>query len=90
MSTLVSNVAHAPAAQVADQPVAHPQKATSITPLAPSHATRVAPDTVKISTAAQALQELTESAAQTTREASAGDVQAKALLAKQAAAHATK
>lgn len=42
-------------------------------------------DTVQISAAAQALQEATESAAQTTREANAGDIQAKHLLAKEAA-----
>jgi hypothetical protein len=47
-----------------------------------------ATDTVKISVAAQALQEATETQAQTTKEAGSGDVQAKRLLAQEAAAHA--
>jgi hypothetical protein len=41
---------------------------------------------VNISAAAQALQEATESQAQTAREANSGDSQAKRLLAKEAAA----
>jgi len=45
-------------------------------------------DTLQISAAAKALQEITETSAQTAREASSGDVQAQRLLAKQAAAHA--
>jgi hypothetical protein len=40
---------------------------------------------VKISVAAQALQEATETQAQTTKEAGSGDVQARRLLAQQAA-----
>src|SRR4029077_8616882 len=47
-----------------------------------------ATDTVKISVAAQALQEATETQAQTTKEAGSGDLQAKRLLAQEAAAHA--
>jgi hypothetical protein len=46
-------------------------------------------DTVKISVVAQALQEATETQAQTTKEAGSGDVQARRLLAQEAAAHAT-
>jgi hypothetical protein len=46
-----------------------------------------AADTVKISVAAQALQEATETQAQTTKEADSGDVQARRLLAQEAAAH---
>lgn len=42
-------------------------------------------DTVRISVAAQALQEVAEMPAQTAREANAGDIQAKHLLAKEAA-----
>ena len=48
-----------------------------------------ATDTVKISVVAQALQEATETQAQTTKEAGSGDVQARRLLAQEAAAHAT-
>ena len=47
-----------------------------------------ATDTVKISVVAQALQEATETRAQTTREAGSGDVQAQRLQAKEAAAQA--
>jgi len=42
---------------------------------------------VKISNAAKILQEATETQAQTTKEAGAGDLQARALLAREAAAH---
>jgi hypothetical protein len=47
-----------------------------------------ATDTVKISVGAQALQEATETQAQTTKEAGSGDVQARRILAQEAAAHA--
>jgi len=47
-----------------------------------------ATDTVKISVVAQALQEATETQAQTTKEAGSGDVQARRLLAQEAAARA--
>ena len=72
----------------------HVQAQTAVQPSAarqPAPAPKAQPavtDTVKISAAAQALQEATETSVQTTREASSGDVQAKALLARQAAAHA--
>jgi hypothetical protein len=46
-----------------------------------------AADTVQISTAAQALQEATETQVQTAKEARSGDVQAVRLLAKETAAH---
>jgi len=45
-------------------------------------------DTVKISVVAQALQEATETQVQTTKEAGSGDVQARRLLAQEAAARA--
>jgi hypothetical protein len=45
-------------------------------------------DTVQISNAAKVVQEATETQAQTAKEARAGDLQAKALLAREAAAHA--
>jgi hypothetical protein len=47
-----------------------------------------AADTVKISVAAQAMQEASETQAQTTKEAGSGDVQAQRLQAKEAAANA--
>ena len=59
-----------------------------VRPPAPSSQPAVT-DTVKISVAAQALQEATETQAQTTKEAGSGDVQARRLLAQEAAAHAT-
>jgi hypothetical protein len=45
-------------------------------------------DTVTISAAKQIVQESLENSAQTTREAASGDLQAKRLLAKEAADHA--
>jgi hypothetical protein len=69
-------------AQAAVQPPAARQPAAAGKPQA------AATDTVKISVAAQALQEATETQAQTTKEASAGDVQAQRLQAKEAAASA--
>ena len=44
-------------------------------------------DTVQISAAAQALQEVTETQVQTAKEARSGDLQAVRLLAKETAAH---
>ena len=44
-----------------------------------------ATDTVKISTAAKALQELTETSTQTPKEAASGDTQAQRLLTKESA-----
>jgi hypothetical protein len=46
-------------------------------------------DTVQISNAAKILQEATETQAQTVKEAGTGDLQARALLAREAAAHAS-
>jgi hypothetical protein len=43
-------------------------------------------DTVQLSPAAQALQEATETVAQTTKEANSGDLQARRLLSQEAAA----
>jgi hypothetical protein len=58
----------------------------------PKAAPKVQPaDTVQISSAAkQALQEATETAAQTAKEAQSGDLQAQKLLAKEAAAQAAQ
>ena len=47
-------------------------------------------DTVTISAAAQALQEATETSAQTAKEARSGDIQAQHLLAREAAAEEAK
>jgi hypothetical protein len=52
----------------------------------PAPQTQAAPaDTVRLSAAASLRQELTETSVQTAREASHGDIQAKNLLAKEAA-----
>ena len=75
----------APAA--ATQPTTKPETTPSPTPQ-PSPQTKARPtstDTVKISAAAAQQQELTETSAQTVREASHGDQQARNLLARQAA-----
>ena len=69
-------------AQAAVQPSAARQPAPA------ERAQPAAADTVKISVAAQALQEATETQAQTTKEAGSGDVQAQRLQAKEAAANA--
>jgi hypothetical protein len=81
MSDPVSGVQSAPAAAAA--PVVHRKAVPEVQP-------KVLPkDTVSLSSAAQsALEESSETQAQTTKEATAGDLQAKRLLAKQAAAHA--
>ena len=86
---------NAPATPSADQSAVASQKAATPAPVssqASSPATTSttpstpAADTVKISSAAQqALQESRETPAQTTKEASLGDLQAKHLLAKLAA-----
>jgi hypothetical protein len=60
---------------------------TSHPPSSKAKAAAVPTDTVKISSAASALmQEVTETSAQTAKEAGAGDIQAQKLLAKAAAA----
>lgn len=64
------------------------QPSTSSSTASSSSATSVPVDTVTISSAAQAmLKEITETSAQTTKEANAGDHQAQRLLAKEAAEH---
>ncbi len=68
-------------------PAARPPVPAQPAPLKPLPA---ATDTVKISVAAQALQEATETQAQNTKEASSGDVQARRLLAQEAAARVVK
>jgi hypothetical protein len=56
----------------------------------PAQAKPTAPaDKVTLSAAKQIAQEAVETSAQTTKEAAGGDIQAKRLLAKEAAAHAS-
>jgi len=83
-SQMVSPVTSPPQvqAQAAVQPPAARQPAPAEKPQP------AATDTVKISVAAQALQEATETQAQTAKEAGSGDAQAQRLQAKEAAAHA--
>jgi hypothetical protein len=74
----------APASQPASNVQVSPQTSTTSSDPKPS----VPVDTVTISSAARALtQELHETPAQTQREANAGDLQAKRLMAREAAAH---
>jgi hypothetical protein len=75
----VNSAAHQP--QAAVQPSQTRQAARASTP-------PPVKDTVQISNAAKILQEATESQAQTVKEAGAGDLQARALLAREAAARA--
>ena len=80
------------ATQVQAQPAVQLPAARPPTPPQPQPAVKpqaAVTDTVKISVVAQALQEATETQAQTTKEAGSGDVQARRLLAQEAAAHAT-
>jgi len=79
---MINPISHATQAQSAPQPARQPAP--------PAKAQPTPTDTVHISQAAQAaraiIQEVTESQAQTTREAAAGDVQARTLLSREAAA----
>jgi hypothetical protein len=80
-------ITSAPHAAVSTQPAVQPKAATQ-QPASQSASAKVQPapvDTVQISAAAQALKEATENPAQTAREAAGGDIQAKRLLAKEAA-----
>ncbi len=80
MISPVSSAPHAqPAAAVQPSPARQPARAAA--PQAP------VTDTVKISNAAKILQEAIETPAQTAKEAGSGDLQAKALLAREAASH---
>jgi hypothetical protein len=76
MSTPITHVTQA---QPADQPAAARQPSPQVKPQP------VPTDTVKLSAAASLRKELTETAVQTAREASQGDIQARNLLAKEAA-----
>jgi hypothetical protein len=70
------------------QPQAAAQPSQTRQPAQASTAKTTVTDTVQISTAAKILQEATETPSQTAKEAVSGDRQAKALLAREAAAHA--
>jgi hypothetical protein len=76
MVSPISHVTQSQAAQPASTP--RPAQAPAQPPPAPT-------DTVQLSAAALLQKELTETSAQTASEASHGDVQAKNLLAKEAA-----
>jgi hypothetical protein len=82
---MISPVSNAPQAQahaaVQPSPAAQPARAT-----APRAAVT---DTVQLSSAAKIQQEAIESPVQTAKEAASGDRQAKALLAREAADHAS-
>jgi hypothetical protein len=80
MSIAITSAAHA---AVSTQPALQPKAATQQP--APAKLQPAPADTVQISAAAQALKEATENPAQTAKEAAGGDVQAKRLLAKEAA-----
>ncbi len=87
MSISVSSATHVQT-PVAVQPAAARQPGSNPQPTPQVKAQPAATDTVKISAAAQALQEAIETPTQTAKEARSGDTQAKKLLAKEAAAHA--
>jgi len=72
--------------QAASQPSPARQPAPAAAPQPPAAIT----DTVKLSVAAQIRQEAIETPAQTAKEAASGDRQAKALLAREAAASASE
>ena len=84
MSNTITSASHAQAvAQTTSKPTtAALQPAASKPQAAPR-------DTVQISNASKILQEAVETSAQTSKEAAAGDIQAKNLLAREAAAHAS-
>jgi len=84
MSIAITSASHA---AVSTQSAVQPKAATK-QPASQSASAKVQPapvDTVQISAAAQALKEAIENPAQTAREAAGGDIQAKRLLAKEAA-----
>lgn len=89
MTISVSNSTHAPVT-VGVQPATN-QSAATAKPQPQAQAT-AAPrpvDTVTISAGAKAVQEATETQAQTAHEASSGDAQARSLLARELAAKAS-
>jgi hypothetical protein len=76
---MLNPITHATQAHPADQ------AATARQPAPQSKPQSAPQDTVKLSAAASLRQELTETSVQTAREASHGDIQAKNLLAREAA-----
>jgi hypothetical protein len=76
----------------ASQSQAVAQPATVATPTAQpkGQATAIPQDTVQISAAAKAMQEMTETPAKTAKEAAGGDMQARHLLDREAAARSTE
>lgn len=89
----ISNLTQTHAAATQETSTATTQKTSATTQSSPSSQSKTQSiatpvDTVQISAAAKALQEITESPAQTSKEAASGDVQAQHLLAKEKAAEA--
>lgn len=91
----ISNLTQTHAAATQETSTATTQKTSATTPSTTTPSTQsktqsssIPVDTVQISAAAKALQEITESPAQTSKEAASGDVQAQHLLAKEKAAEA--
>jgi len=78
MISSVSNASHV-------QPQAAVQAPSTRQPAQAAAPKAAVTDTVQISNAAKILQEATETQAQTAKEAGSGDLQAKALLAREAA-----
>jgi hypothetical protein len=79
----ISDVSHTQASQDSSRTAAARQAAPQPKPEQPPPAA-----TVKLSAAASAIQEATESSVQTAKEANAGDIQARNLQAREAAAKA--
>jgi hypothetical protein len=77
------------ATQIQAPAAVQPSAARQPAPATAAKAQPAATDTVKISVAAQAAQELIETSVQTAKEARTGDVQALTLQAKEAAAQET-
>jgi hypothetical protein len=77
----ISNVSHSQTQAIDAQPRVSRQAPPQSKPQQPSPAV-----TVKLSGTAAAIQEATETSVQTTREANNGDIQARNLLAREAAA----
>ncbi len=91
-SNVISHVSPTATPHVAPQPTVVPENNTQAPqpPTAKPAPTVKASDSVKISAAAQAMQETIETPAQTAKEAAGGDVQARHLLAREAAEKAAE
>ena len=83
---MVSSVNSISSAQAVAPPAVASQPAAQSS--SPTKASTSVTDTVRLSSAAQLAQEATETPAQTAKEANSGDLQARRLLAHEAAEHA--